>query len=388
MMPLPLYFVIVRFSTTTLLPEYRIASFSLPSPSSTARRPCLDHADQADVVLVDVDGLVIRAGQDLDRGAGRGALHRRLYRFAVLHDDHRLACRSRHGLDVAARHTCLHGLGRLALGLEAARVARSRTSRGRRRWRLVLLREIHPGAETCQRQHGAHDDALVHQESPCCCLPCAACATAEGSASGEMPIGLSPEGTAAGTSGLNVSSLSACRKSTSRSSSVVSEFRVPDMPVRLHRHAGRDRVAAPAGVEGHRLAQRGEAARVHVRRGLRHVAQRGHLEGALELRRTEGLLRAHVQRPALGLRRAQHRDLLVGEQWRRVAFGAARHEGAEHVHALDLARAQRLVITLRVAVVAAVERDQRGLERRERGVDVIERDGFGARGKASRNSRA
>ena len=75
-----------------------------------------------------------------------------------------------------------------------------------------------------------------------------------------------------------------------------------------------------------------------------------------------------------GFRHADHGDLLVGEQRRRVAFGAAGDERAKHVHAFQLIGIQRLGVAVSVVVVATVQRDQRGLEGGNRGVDLRQVD--------------
>ena len=64
---------------------------------------------------------------------------------------------------------------------------------------------------------------------------------------------------------------------------------------------------------------------------------------------------AGIEAQALRFGHADDRNLLVGEQWRRVAFGAARHERAEHVQAFDFARAECIMHALRIQVVTAVQ---------------------------------
>ena len=157
----------------------------------------------------------------------------------------------------------------------------------------------------------------------------------------------------------------------------VRELRIRDMPVQIEVHALGHRVASSLVVELDGAAQVGECAGVRVGCGARDVAKRGHLEPALELRAAQGGLGADVERPAGGLRHADDRDLLVGEQRRRVALGTARDERAEHVQALDLTLGERGVVAVDVAVVAAVERDQRGLESGERREDLLFRDRAG-----------
>ena len=100
---------------------------------------------------------------------------------------------------------------------------------------------------------------------------------------------------------------------------------------------------------------------------------RDSLESAFQPRCIEGLFRTHVQCPAFRLGRTEHGDLLVGEQGWRMTFRTARDKGAEYVHAFNFALAQRLVITERVAIIATVQRDQRGLEGSERAIDLIQR---------------
>ena len=133
------------------------------------------------------------------------------------------------------------------------------------------------------------------------------------------------------------------------------------------------RVPTPQSIELGGIAQRLERARVHVGRGPCDIAQRWHLEPAAQARVARHGFGARVERDAFGVADANDGDLLVREQRRRMALRAARDEGTKHVHAGDLVVAERFVVAMGVLVIAAVERDQRGLEGRDCRIDHLER---------------
>ena len=72
---------------------------------------------------------------------------------------------------------------------------------------------------------------------------------------------------------------------------------------------------------------------------------------------------------------AQHRELLVGEKRWRVALGATGDERPEDIEPRDLVFVKRRMVTMRIQVVAAIERDQRTLEGGDRGIDLARESG-------------
>ena len=117
-------------------------------------------------------------------------------------------------------------------------------------------------------------------------------------------------------------------------------------------------VTAALGVELAGVAQVAERAVMHIGRGLGDVAQRRHFETAAPGGVVKHAFGTGIEGLAGGFRYADHGDLLVGEQRRRVAFGAASDERAKHVHAFQFIGIQGLGIAVGIVVVATVQRDQ------------------------------
>ena len=162
----------------------------------------LDDADDADVVLVDVHGLVIRARHHADDGSLRRRLDRRLDRLAVLHDHDVRRRRTGHRSDRACG---CRGARALALGLEPAAVAGPRRGRADHEVLFGAAAQVRPGAERQRRREQSQDEAFLHRHSP-------------------RFSGVRPDGTCAGVSGRKVSSVKAPKKSTIRSISASVSF--------------------------------------------------------------------------------------------------------------------------------------------------------------------
>ena len=97
---------------------------------------------------------------------------------------------------------------------------------------------------------------------------------------------------------------------------------------------------------------------MHVGRCRGDIAQARHLETAALTGNATDRTGAAIERQTCRFWRADHGNLLIGEQRRRVAFGTACNKRTEHVHAGDFLSVQRLVETMRVLVITAVQRNQ------------------------------